>query len=107
MNNLSAFQAAAAELALKKMFSGPFFSICDLDKLGKLLGKNLSGPDYMALSNLHCVEWGDMSPGMRRLVKEKCIELLELSLIIEGEVIKQPQEQSQSMIRRLFGRGGE
>lgn len=43
MHELTQFQAQAANLALHKMLHGTHFSICDLDKLAKLIGVPLGG----------------------------------------------------------------
>ena len=80
MSDLSEFHQRAAAVAVNKMLTGRHFSICDLDTLGKLLGRtqHLAGVDYQALHALHCVDWGDMDPDLRRMVREKCLELLGL-----------------------------
>lgn len=84
MNNLTEFQQRAAALALVKMLRGKHFSICDLDKLADLLGRkaDCTGPDYKALYNLHCVDYGDMGPEMAEQVREKCIEILGLAQVL-------------------------
>jgi hypothetical protein len=86
MHELTQFQAQAATVALNKLLYGQHFSICDLDKLGKLLGVELGGKDYEAMHGLHCVNWGDMPAQLRTQAREKVVELLGLPpLVIEGE----------------------
>ena len=53
-------------LALDKMLNrGSHFSICTIDKLAKAIGTNCAlHPDYRYLSNLHCVNYSEMSPDL-------------------------------------------
>lgn len=88
MNNLSEFQQRAVSAAIEKMFAGQFFSITDLDNKVKTIGceDNLSGRDYDALRAIHCVSWGAMDRDLKRMVREKCLELLDLPpRIIDGD----------------------
>ena len=61
--------------AMKKMFQGSHFSICDIDKCLKLTGSIPNGQDYNALDALHCVYWKDMSPDLRKAVLDKTITM--------------------------------
>ena len=89
MNDLTEFHQRAAAVAVNKMLTGKHFSICDLDTLGKLLGRtqHLAGADYQALHALHCVEWGQMDPALQRMVREKCLELLGL----QPQIVDMPE----------------
>lgn len=80
MKTMSEFHGLAASTALKKMLAARNFNICDLDAIAKTLSREqfLSGQDYAALRSLHCVEWAEMSPELKRMVKEKCLEMLGL-----------------------------
>lgn len=55
MNELTQFQAMAANIALKKCLYSGHFSVCDLRELAKLIGVELGGQDYQALQVLHGV----------------------------------------------------
>jgi hypothetical protein len=80
VSNLSEFHARATSVAVVKMLSGKHFSLCDLDAIAKVLGREsvLAGRDYAALRSVHCVDWADMGPDLSRMVREKCLEMLGL-----------------------------
>jgi hypothetical protein len=112
MNDITDFQAQAATVALVKMFKGSYFSICELDELAKLIGVTLGGPDYKALSILHCVNWADMPDPFRIQVRDKCVELLGLPpIIIDSTARKEPdipqptpQSRGGGLLRLLWSR---
>lgn len=70
------FQKAAVVTAMKKMFKGSHFSICDVDKWLKITGAIPNQQDYETLSALHCVYWNEMSSELRQMVFDKTIEML-------------------------------
>jgi len=70
------FQKEVIIAAMKKMFQGTHFSICDLDKCLKITGAIPDCEDYDALSALHCVNWSNMSPELRQAVYKKTISML-------------------------------
>lgn len=91
---LTEFQQRAAAMGLLKMLNGKHFSICDLDNLAASVGKKhkCSGPDYLALRNVHCVDWGDTGPELSRMVKEICFDILEIPMpAIEAESNREPE----------------
>lgn len=99
MNELTSFQAMAANVALHNMLHGRHFSICDLDGLAKLIGKEIGGADYQALRGLHCVNWADMPEPLRTQAREKIVELLGLPpMVIEGG---KSEQQGNERARRL------
>lgn len=80
-DDITEFHRRAASVALVKMFHGSrHFSVCDLDAVADTLDRKayLAGRDYAALRALHCVDWATMGPDLRRMVHEKCFELLGL-----------------------------
>jgi hypothetical protein len=99
MENLNSFQAESAAIALKKLLYGNHFSICDFDKLAKLLEVEVGGKDYEALQAIHCVHWADMPEHYRQAVRDTVVRLLGVPpVIIEGEVsspsVDDPKTQS-------------
>lgn len=85
---LSKFQAEAAALCLKKMLNGSFFSICELDRIGEMMGVSAKQhEDYSALHALHCVHWADMPVGMAAEVKRKTLEVVQYMVGSEVEVV--------------------
>ena len=78
MNNLTEFQQRAAAQAVEKLLLGDTFYTSDVRKLAELFGRQLGGPDWLAMEPLHCTKWGDMEPNLRRMMKEKALELLGL-----------------------------
>jgi len=89
---LDSFQQQAATVAVKKMFQGSYFSICDLDALITLIGCILPTKDYQALKCLHCVQWSDMPPELRNVVMERVVGILQSSgfdtEVLDGKVLK-------------------
>jgi hypothetical protein len=72
------FQQEVIMAALDKMLNkSNHFSICDVDKLAKVLGVNPSShPDYKLLSALHCVSYGDMSASMKAELPSRVMAVL-------------------------------
>lgn len=102
---LNSFQAEAAKIALQKLLHGKHFSICDFDKIAKLLGVQVGGKDYEALNALHCIEYATMSPSLRQGVEEKVFELLGLHNYYEAAASKensQAQEPSPPRLKLAF-----
>ena len=75
---MNEFEKEAVITALKKMFRGSHFNICTFDKCTEIAGAIPAGRDYRALSALHCVDWGDMSPGLRDEVYERIVGTFQL-----------------------------
>jgi len=78
MNDLTEFQQRAAAQAVVKLLQGDTFYTSDVRKLADLFGRQLGGKDWAAMEPLHCVKWGDMDPELRRMLREKVLELLGL-----------------------------
>ena len=78
---MSQFKAETIRIALDKMLNGSgHFSICDLDKLGSLLGTNpKTHPDYRILNALHCVNYTEMSAEMKAELPGKIMGVLSAS----------------------------
>jgi|TARA_R110000851_G_scaffold236513_1_gene389195 hypothetical protein len=71
------FEESVLKTAIEKMFSGNSFSICDLDKIGKLMKVNPSHhPNYTFLSALHCVDFKDMDKIVIDQLQQKVVECL-------------------------------
>lgn len=71
------FEAAVLEQAIKKIFTGRHFSICDVDDAAELLGVNpKQHPNYKLLNALHCVHFSDMSKEILNGLQEKVAECL-------------------------------
>ena len=103
MTDLTEFQQRACAVAVVKMLNGRYFSITDLQAIGKTMGResHLTGRDYEALRALHCVEWGDMGPDLARMTREKCLELLGLPAQIIDAVTPAPGEKPTEAPKRL------
>lgn len=108
MHDMSEFQQRAASVAVVKMLGGTSFSVCDLNKIAKTMGREsaLAGKDYAALGSLHCVAWADMGPELTTMVREKCFELLGLPQQAIDSVCSretsQPTEKRASGLRLAF-----
>ena len=105
MDDLTEFQQRACAVGVVKMLSGTSFSICDLDALGKAMGRQqaMAGRDYEALRSVHCVAWSDMGPELTAMVKEKCFELLGLPASAIDSVCRRetPNEKAHEPAKRL------
>ncbi|HEY9467621.1 MAG TPA: hypothetical protein VIR54_31225 [Vicinamibacterales bacterium] len=78
MTELSAFQKEALRLALGRMFRpNGWFDICTVDNCLKLAGAIPSTADYNAMRVLHCVNFSDMTPEMRRAVADATLALFD------------------------------
>lgn len=76
MNELTQFQAAAANIALQKLLYGLNFYISDFDAMAKLIGKDVGCRDYEALRGMHCMKWSEIPEPLRTQAREKIVELL-------------------------------
>jgi hypothetical protein len=52
----------SAQVALHEMMSGPYFSICVIDSVGKLLDRRVHCEAYNVLHTLHCIHFSKMPP---------------------------------------------
>jgi len=66
------------KLRLEKMLNGSgYFSICDLDRLGRMMGVNVqSHLSYKKLSTLHCINYSEMSPALKNEISSMVMECL-------------------------------
>lgn len=66
----------AAVTALNAMMAKGWFSICTIDNVGQMLGRNPRGEAYDILHSLHCIHFDKMPPALReeipRLI-EQCL----------------------------------
>lgn len=93
MNELSELEARTVAVATKNMLSGSRFSICDLDKLMQITGHTdkKGSREYNSLSALHCIAWADMGPELASMVREECLQILQLpeaAIDVEFEEVK-------------------
>ena len=80
MQDLTEFQQRAAAQGVVKLLNGDTFYTSDVRKLAELFGRPLGGKDWAAMEPLHCVKWGDMDTELRRMLREKVLELLGLPM---------------------------
>jgi hypothetical protein len=71
-----AFRDGALVLGLQKLFANPFFSVCQVETLVKLAGVSLTKEESDVFHALHCVNYGDMPPGYKRVLFEKVVAVL-------------------------------
>lgn len=96
MNQLTEFQQRAVAAGVHKMLNGETFYTSDMRHLASVLGRHLGGPDWDVMQTMHCMKWGEMDKDLRRLMREKCLELLGLPAEIvdvvatEAPVAEQP-----------------
>ena len=97
-------------MAVVKMLSRKHFSICDLDAIGKTIGREqmMAGRDYSALRGLHCIDWADMGAELARMTREKCLELLGLPPqtieVIQPERTPEPAHATAGKLKLAFWR---
>lgn len=67
----------AAVTALNDMMGKGWFSICTIDNVSKMLGRNPKGQAYDILNALHCVHFDKMPPALRDAIPaliEQCLD---------------------------------
>lgn len=108
MNPLNEFHLATIKHAANHMlYECRHFNICDFDKIAKMLGSDVGGNDYRALSLMHCIDWADMAPELREQVRNTVIRLL--SNIPERHELDVPrflQYSASEKVRALPGKRG-
>ena len=100
---MDSFQQETIRLKLDEMFNDVgHFSICDVDKIGKLVGVNVkSHPDYKYLSALHCMDYSKMSAEMKAELPNRVMNVLSakfdtdlmakaLIAVVNSEIKDQP-----------------
>lgn len=102
MHDLTEFQQRAAAQAVVKLLQGETFYTSEVRKLADLFGRQLGGKDWAAMEPLHCVKWGDMDPELRRMLREKVLELLGLpaqtiDLVVPARSAEKPSEPAKRM----------
>lgn len=68
MNPSESTKALAAVVALNNMFAGKHFSICTIDSIAEMLSIQPEPQAYATLRTLHCINWVDMPPDLRKAV---------------------------------------
>ena len=107
MNELTQFQAQAANITLHKLLYGDTFYVSDMAGLAKLIGVQLGGRDFDALHGMHCMRWAEMPEPLRTQAREKIVELLGLPpLVIDAQKTpqKEPTAEFARPIRLAFWR---
>uniref|UniRef100_UPI003F7D8DC1 hypothetical protein n=1 Tax=Xanthomonas sp. 0924 TaxID=2835534 RepID=UPI003F7D8DC1 len=61
-------QALVAQTALNRMFRSPFFSICEIDHVARMLEIHPERHAYNQLRALHCVHWNEMPEALRQQI---------------------------------------
>lgn len=100
----------AAMTALNEMLAGSHFSICTIDKVGKLLGVNPKGEAYDTLHTLHCIDYSKMPARLRDAIPELIRQCLGVEAIyrfttLQREVVEVAPERRRGGLMRLIGRG--
>lgn len=81
------FHKQAALLGLKKMFEGKHFSICVVKEALTIIGGHLSSKDEAAMRALHCIDFKDMSPDLRKMLFVKVMEVLSNEPLFNTELL--------------------
>lgn len=108
MEGLTEFQQRAAAAGVIKALNGDTFYTSDVRKLAELLGRQVGGRDWTAMEPLHCMKWGDMDPDLRRMLREKVLEVLglppEVINVIEPERPAEPPAAPAQRLRLAWWR---
>lgn len=81
------FHRMAVEAGIKKMLEGKHFSICDLEAALVITGGQMSKRDQAAFRAIHCMDWADMSPELRKMTFDKIMEVLNAEPFFNLECI--------------------
>lgn len=108
------FQKEVVLTAMRKMFQGFHFSICDVDNCLQITKTIPIKQDYDSLRALHCVHWSEMSPKLRQAVLEKTVSMLssesfdlsilELAFNDDKKIFEIKQPKAKGLLS-LFGSG--
>ncbi|MFA6064048.1 MAG: hypothetical protein WC736_15775 [Gallionella sp.] len=100
---IEAFHKQAALLGLKKMFEGKHFSICVVKEALVILGGHLSDKDEAAMRALHCIDFADMPPDLRKMLFTKVMEVLSGEPLFNTELLSAAMDgEHASGFRRLL-----
>ena len=115
-------QVMVAQTALNKMFRSPFFSICEIDSIARMMGIHPERDSYNQLRALHCVHWNEMPEALRRqvplLVHQALgdgFESFQVSIgqqptavqaIVIPATVGTESQRARSLLGRIFGRAG-
>lgn len=101
-----------ARLQLEKILGGSWFSICDLESLGNILGVNVQQHHkYSELRAMHCLHYSKMSPELKAYLRDTILEVLSMEPILYmaspkaplGEAdIQQATKAQKSWLQRLL-----
>jgi hypothetical protein len=69
--------------AIQRIIDNRFFSICPVDSLLKMHRITPDKEVYELLRSLHCVDWRDMEPDLRKQVQ---LHLVAMFAAVEGEL---------------------
>lgn len=106
------FENDVVRIALKKLFDSRSFSICTLDQIGTMIGKNPeTHSNYKFLLALHCVPFADMTQDVRDELPARVMECLRpdsinfeamaLALTREGRDLPPIEDAPTSNVSRL------
>lgn len=105
------FKRETVAVALRELFEQGFFSICDFNKIAKLIGVHVDEETQKHLDALHCVHYSKMRPGFRRELAERVVKALDCDGIPEVrvtatgvEVVERPRL---GFVRRILTGGGK
>lgn len=76
VSNLTDFEKNIICISLSKLVNNRHYSICDLDKLMKLLGVTKASKDYELFSLMHCVDYYDMGEQTADELIDKTLKFL-------------------------------
>jgi len=81
------FHKQAALTGLKKMFAGKHFDICVVKEALTITGCFMNAKDEAAMRALHCVNFTDMSPDLRKMLFVKVMEVLSAEPSFNTELL--------------------
>lgn len=87
---MSDLKALAAVAALNEMFCKGYLSICTIDTIGKMLGRNPKGEAYDILHSLHCVHFDRMPKDLRDSIPGLIRQCLDVEPIYQFEPAAAP-----------------
>lgn len=81
------FHKQAALLGLKKMFEGKHFDICKVKEALTIAGCHMNIKDEAAMRALHCIDFADMTPDLRKMLFAKVMEVLSGEQLFDIELL--------------------
>lgn len=89
--------------ALNHMVKQGSFSICTIDKCAEILGVQVRGSEsYNILSALHCINYAEMPPEVRRAIPQLIKDCLNVETLFDAAIFYDQKQEPVERERKGF-----